>query len=109
MLNKYELPTVREEAERCDTLRYSWQKLQAHASEVSAYLSQIQPNFKDSLIADVKVFVDDCFNFYSDYGSVSVSSLSLPLPAAPIKLTFLIIVLWIRQKRKMAAFFMLEL
>ena len=71
MLTKYDLPVPREEAERVDTLRYSWQKLQAHASEVSTHLITIQPGFKTELIEDVKVFVDDCSNFYGDYGSVS--------------------------------------
>ncbi|XP_076449856.1 dynein axonemal heavy chain 5-like isoform X2 [Babylonia areolata] len=67
MLNKHELPLVREEAERCDTLRYSWERLQAQSAEVSTHLLTIQPQFKQDLIADVKVFIEDCDDFYSSY------------------------------------------
>ena len=31
MLSRYELPVAREESERVDTMRYSWQKLQTLA------------------------------------------------------------------------------
>ncbi|XP_025115342.1 dynein heavy chain 5, axonemal-like isoform X3 [Pomacea canaliculata] len=67
MLNKHELPLVREEAERCDTLRYSWEKLQALASEVQTHLLTIQPEFKQELIENVKVFIHDCGDFYGSY------------------------------------------
>ncbi|XP_074644897.1 dynein axonemal heavy chain 5-like [Tubulanus polymorphus] len=69
MLNKHELPVAREEAERVDTLRYSWEKLQAQASEISTHLLSIQPNFRGDLIEDVKVFIVDCASYYDDYKS----------------------------------------
>ncbi|XP_064611990.1 dynein axonemal heavy chain 5-like isoform X2 [Liolophura sinensis] len=67
LLNKHDLPVVKEEIERCDTLRYSWEKLQNQAAEVQTHLIEIQPNFKSNLIEDVKVFIVDCNNFYHDY------------------------------------------
>ena len=73
MLQKHELPVAREETERVDTLRYSWQKLVALASEVSGHLISIQPEFKSELIENVKVFVEDCGTYYSDYKVVSDS------------------------------------
>ena len=72
MLNKHELPIAREEMERVDTLRYSWQKLVAQSGEVSTHLIEIQPNFKSELIKDVEVFVVDCASFYGDYHEVCV-------------------------------------
>ncbi len=72
MLNKHELPVAKEEMERVDTLRYSWQKLQAQAAEVSTHLIQIQPNFKGDLIENVKVFITDCSQFYADYNEVRI-------------------------------------
>ena len=71
MLNKHELPVNREEAERVDTLRYSWEKLQVQASEVSTYLVSVQPDFKSTLVQDVKTFAVDCTTFYGDYKLVS--------------------------------------
>ena len=70
MLNKHDLPVAREEAERVDTLRYSWQKLQVYASEVSSHLIHIQPGFKTDLIEDVKMFLDDCGDYYGEYRQV---------------------------------------
>ena len=71
MLNKHELHVPRDEAERVDTLRYSWQKLTALAFKVSNHLIEIQPNFKSGLIDNVKTFVDDTNKFYDDYKVVS--------------------------------------
>ncbi|KAF6020163.1 DNAH5 [Bugula neritina] len=67
MLNKHELPVPKEEMEKVDTLRYSWSKLQALASEISSQLLQIQPQFRTELIDNVQTFVQDCTNFYSSY------------------------------------------
>jgi len=71
MLNKHELPVPKEEMEKVDTLRYSWSKLQALASEISSQLLQIQPQFRTELIDNVQTFVQDCTNFYSSYEDVS--------------------------------------
>lgn len=70
MLNKHELPVPKEEMEKVDTLRYSWSRLQALACEVSSHLLQIQPQFRGELIENVKIFVQDCQNYYSDYEKV---------------------------------------
>jgi len=70
MLNKHELPLPRDEIEKVDTLRYSWSKLQALASEVSGHLLKIQPEFRGGLIENVQTFVEDCQNFYNDYDKV---------------------------------------
>lgn len=67
MLNKHELPVVKEEAEKCDTLRYSWQKLQSQTVEVASTLLEIQPNFRTELIDNVKIFIKDCDEFYYNY------------------------------------------
>ncbi|XP_064640332.1 dynein axonemal heavy chain 5-like isoform X2 [Lineus longissimus] len=69
MLNKHDLPVPREEAERVDTIRYSWEKLQVQAGEVQTYLLKIQPNFRTELIDNVVIFQKDCINFYSDYNN----------------------------------------
>ena len=70
MLNKYELPVAKEEMERCDTLRYSWQKLVSLSCEVSSHLLQIQPEFKGTLTENVKEFLQECSSFYSSYAKV---------------------------------------
>uniref|UniRef100_A0ABM0ME01 Dynein heavy chain 5, axonemal-like n=1 Tax=Saccoglossus kowalevskii TaxID=10224 RepID=A0ABM0ME01_SACKO len=67
MLNRYELLVAKEESERVDTLRYSWEKLVAQASEMSGYLVKIQPNFRGDLVENVKHFIVDCSNFYDSY------------------------------------------
>ena len=71
MLNKHELPVARDEAERVDTLRYSWQKLTSLMFNVSNHLIDIQPNYKSELTENVETFIKDCANFYSDYDTVS--------------------------------------
>ncbi|XP_055955514.1 dynein axonemal heavy chain 5 isoform X2 [Patella vulgata] len=67
LINKHDLPVVKEDAEKCDTMRYSWEKLNAQASAVQSHLLEIQPNFRGNLIDNVKVFVVDCNNFYNEY------------------------------------------
>ncbi|XP_066479011.1 dynein axonemal heavy chain 5 [Tiliqua scincoides] len=67
MLNKYELLVAKEEMEKVDTLRYTWEKLLVHANEVQNGLVAIQPKFRGELISTVGVFVEDCDQFYLDY------------------------------------------
>lgn len=71
MLIKHDLPVNKEETEKCDTLRYSWEKLQVQTSEVQTELLQVQPQFKSELIENVKTFNTDCSDFYSTYDTVS--------------------------------------
>uniref|UniRef100_A0A8C4SPC6 Dynein axonemal heavy chain 5 n=1 Tax=Erpetoichthys calabaricus TaxID=27687 RepID=A0A8C4SPC6_ERPCA len=67
MLNKYDLLVAKEEAERVDTLRYTWEKLLGRGNEVQNELVTLQPNFRGELISNVQMFVEDCDNFYKDY------------------------------------------
>ncbi|MEE6526779.1 hypothetical protein FKM82_027635, partial [Ascaphus truei] len=69
MLNKYELLIAKEEMEKVDTLRYTWEKLLVRGNEVQNELVAIQPNFRGELISTVQTFVEDCSDFYSDYGT----------------------------------------
>ena len=70
---KHELPVVKEETERCDTLRYLYQKLNAQCAEVQTYLLSIQPSFKSELIKNVQVFIQDCSEFYDSYDKVRLN------------------------------------
>uniref|UniRef100_A0A8B9HQN0 Dynein, axonemal, heavy chain 5 n=1 Tax=Astyanax mexicanus TaxID=7994 RepID=A0A8B9HQN0_ASTMX len=67
MLNKYELSVAKEEMEKVDTLRYTWEKLLARSSEVQNELVSLQPNFRGELISNVQTFVEDCDHFYQEY------------------------------------------
>ena len=67
MLNKFELLVAKEETEKVDTLRYTWEKLLARSSEVQNELVSLQPNFRGELISNVETFVEDCDRFYQDY------------------------------------------
>ncbi|CAH1269411.1 DNAH5 [Branchiostoma lanceolatum] len=69
LLSKHELLYAREEAEKVDTLHYSWERLLAQAMEVQDHLISIQPNFRGGLISNVKAFKEECTNFYGDYHS----------------------------------------
>ncbi|XP_069469880.1 dynein axonemal heavy chain 5 [Ambystoma mexicanum] len=67
MLNKYELLVAKEEMEKVDTLRYTWEKLLVRAIEVQNELVSLQPNFRGELISTVQNFIKDCTDYYSDY------------------------------------------
>ncbi|KAK2844298.1 hypothetical protein Q5P01_010957 [Channa striata] len=67
MLHKYELSVAKEEADKVDTLRYSWEKLLSRSTEVQNELVALQPNFRKELVGSVEVFLEDCQNFYQDY------------------------------------------
>ncbi|KAM4687754.1 dynein axonemal heavy chain 5 [Discoglossus pictus] len=69
MLNKYELLVAKEEMEKVDTLRYTWEKLIVRGNEVQNELVAIQPNFRGELISTVQTFIEDCSDYYSDYES----------------------------------------
>lgn len=73
MLHKYELLVAKEEVEKVDTLRYSWEKLLARGTEVQNQLGALQPNFRGELISNVRTFVQDCSHFYQDYDKVSTA------------------------------------
>lgn len=71
MLHKYGLLVAKEEAEKVDTLRYTWEKLLSRSTEVQNELVSLQPNFRGELIKNVETFVEDCQYFYHDYDRVS--------------------------------------
>ncbi|XP_076594401.1 dynein axonemal heavy chain 5 isoform X4 [Chaetodon auriga] len=67
MLHKYELSVAKEEADKVDTLRYSWEKLLSRSTEVQNELVALQPNFRGELVSNVETFLEDCQHFYQDY------------------------------------------
>ena len=70
MLTKYEMSAPQSEMEKCDTLRYTWERLQSLATKVSNHLLDIQPGFKEDLIQNVTIFKQDCKEFYKNYDEV---------------------------------------
>lgn len=70
MLHKYELSVAKEEADKVDTLRYTWEKLLSRSTEVQNELVALQPNFRGELISNVETFLEDCQLFYNDYEKV---------------------------------------
>uniref|UniRef100_A0A8C5C0U0 Dynein, axonemal, heavy chain 5 n=1 Tax=Gadus morhua TaxID=8049 RepID=A0A8C5C0U0_GADMO len=67
MLHKYGLSVAKEEVEKVDTLRYTWEKLLSRSTEVQNELASLQPNFRGELIDNVETFLDDCSHFYQEY------------------------------------------
>ena len=70
MLNRHELPLEREDAERVDTLRYTWKKMVAQSGIVQDELIDVQPKFRQNLLENVQIFKEDCAVFYTDYADV---------------------------------------
>ena len=71
MLHKYGLTVAKEEVEKVDTLRYTWEKLLSRSTEVQNQLSSLQPDFRGELIDNVETFLVDCSHFYQDYEEVT--------------------------------------
>ncbi|XP_073341885.1 dynein axonemal heavy chain 5 isoform X3 [Pagrus major] len=67
MLHKYELSVAKEEADKVDTVRYTWEKLLSRSTEVQNELVSLQPNFRGELVSNVETFLEDCQHFYQDY------------------------------------------
>jgi dynein heavy chain len=67
LLQRHDVPVAREEIERCDTLRYNWQKLLQLTSHMSGYLLSLQPTYKDNLKRNVRAFGSECSSFYERY------------------------------------------
>ncbi|XP_061675571.1 dynein axonemal heavy chain 5 [Syngnathoides biaculeatus] len=67
MLHKYDLSVAKEEADKVDTLRYMWEKLLLRSAEVQNELIALQPKFRAELFTNVRIFVEDCQQFYADY------------------------------------------
>lgn len=70
MLHKYELAVAKEEADKVDTLRYTWEKLLSRSTEIQNELVALQPNFRGELVSNVESFLEDCQHFYQDYDKV---------------------------------------
>lgn len=70
MLLKHDLPLAPEDSERCDTMRYMWEKLQVHTVSVQDNLLLLQPTFRKTLDSEVKIFIEDCNDFYKSYDEV---------------------------------------
>uniref|UniRef100_A0A3Q3BB94 Dynein, axonemal, heavy chain 5 n=1 Tax=Kryptolebias marmoratus TaxID=37003 RepID=A0A3Q3BB94_KRYMA len=67
MLHKHELSVAKEEVDKVDTLRYTWEKLLSRTVEVQNELVALQPHFRGELVSNVKTFQEDCHHFYQDY------------------------------------------
>ncbi|XP_059507513.1 dynein axonemal heavy chain 5-like [Stegostoma tigrinum] len=67
LLNKYEIQVVKEDSDRVDTLRYTWEKLLLHGMEVQNHLISLQPSFRTELITNVKMFIEDSNTFCCNY------------------------------------------
>lgn len=71
MLTRYGLSVNKEEAEKVDTLRFTWKMLLEQAQSVTDVLVDSQPEKRAELLKQVLVFKRDCVQFYDDYDQVS--------------------------------------
>ncbi|CAF3729197.1 unnamed protein product [Adineta steineri] len=67
MLQTHNVNVAREEIERSETLRYRWGRLQNRCATMTSYLLDIQPKYRSELLKNVKIFHEECKQFYSDY------------------------------------------
>lgn len=67
MLLRFNVQVSKEEAEKVDTLRYSWRKLVDQASEVQDKLIVLQADFKSDLFSSVSQLVDSVGVFSDEY------------------------------------------
>lgn len=74
MLHKYGLSVAKEEADKVDTLRYTWDKLLSRNNELQNELFALQPKFRAELTRNVEAFQEDCHQFYLDYQKVNERS-----------------------------------
>lgn len=73
MLHKFELSVAKEEVDKVDTLRYTWEKLMSRSTEVQNELVALQPNFRGELVNNMEVFLEDCQHFYKEYEKVKAT------------------------------------
>ena len=66
-LSRYEVRLEKEELDQVHDLRYTWRKLVAVSTEVSADLQRVQTDFKRDLVRNVKAFVVDVAQFRTDF------------------------------------------
>ncbi|UJR23298.1 hypothetical protein I4U23_026313 [Adineta vaga] len=67
MLQVHDVKISREEVERSETLRYRWGRLQSRCANMTSYLLDIQPKYRSELLKNVKLFHEECAQFYNDY------------------------------------------
>lgn len=72
MLVKHEIDVSREDVERCDTLRYSWQKLLQLANTISSRLLELQMPFREKLAENLNEFRKETGDFYDNYRKVTL-------------------------------------
>ena len=66
MLNRYELLVAKEESERVDTLRYSWQKLQSLAVSIDVHKPKVLAFISPRHFTNSSLQVQDS-NFFSGF------------------------------------------
>ena len=71
IMTRYSIPVSVEEIESVDTLRYTWIRLTALATEVQSHLMEIQPIFHRSLLSSVGVFQVDLKEYISNFDEVT--------------------------------------
>ncbi|XP_052061669.1 dynein axonemal heavy chain 8-like [Mytilus californianus] len=67
ILNDFEVTVPKEENDRVDSLRYSFQKLMRSANHVQDELVRVQPGFKGELLTSVETFHKDAEDFALNY------------------------------------------
>lgn len=70
MLNKFNIPVTKEDLERVDLLRYTWEKLLVQGTEVQNHLVDIQPTFRSELLTSIEIFQHDAVDFLTSYQEV---------------------------------------
>ena len=84
---------ARDEAERVDTLQYSWHSLQEQVRDTGARLAELEPQFRRQLVDDVAAFTGDCQTFFADYQTVRCRPHRAAKPALQYSTTFFVFLL----------------
>ncbi|EDV25010.1 uncharacterized protein TRIADDRAFT_56504 [Trichoplax adhaerens] len=87
LLNRFNMTFSGSDAERVDTLNYSWKKLNAQANSVQATLLKIEPDFKANLLTSVKNFSVTLENYVTEYDERGPMVHSIPPTDASERLT----------------------
>ena len=74
ILQRMNITVPQEEVDRVDTLRYTWEKLQIQAHDVTVHLVEIQNVYHEKLKVNIEVFAKDVTTFTEDYKLVSATS-----------------------------------
>ncbi|XP_052132221.1 dynein axonemal heavy chain 5, partial [Frankliniella occidentalis] len=67
VITRYDLPVDREDLEQVDSLRYTWQRLQGRAMDVTCTLLNMQPTFQDDLRRNLERFRQDNVEYCHEY------------------------------------------